>query len=271
MDPACPGASEPFVRNSTAARTTTAAPSSTHGRQRSGLPALDSRTFIASARSRRRRLGIRPFQRTGQIRARMRQEWVNCQSEIVPTQQIACDARTRGPTADRARHPPRNPRRNPATQPGTSRHHGPPRRPSGRLAGHEHEHRSPRAPRRGRGRPLGPYRQGVSRRAPHPPGPRPPEPRLRRERPQSDRLAQSRLDVRPRPSRRHWIRLHPPGRPGHRALGRGELLEEPGLLRPAEPAGARPRRRLQRRRHDAGHARPGLTQVRAPHPLHRAS
>ena len=61
--------------------------------------------------------------------------------------------------------------------------------------------------------------------------------------------------VQPRAAGRHRVPLHPPGRPGHRALGRRQLLQEPGLLRPGQPARAGPRRRLQRRRHHAGHAR----------------
>lgn len=49
VDPERPGTADPFVKNSTAARTTTAPARSTHGRKRSGLPPLDSRTFMASA------------------------------------------------------------------------------------------------------------------------------------------------------------------------------------------------------------------------------
>ena len=49
VDPERPGTADPFVKNSTAARTTTAPPRRTHGRKRKGLPPLDSRTFMASA------------------------------------------------------------------------------------------------------------------------------------------------------------------------------------------------------------------------------
>ena len=87
------------------------------------------------------------------------------------------------------------------------------------------------------------------------PGPELPRHGLRRHRPLAQRAAQPRHGVQPRPPRRHRIPLHPPGRPGHRALRRGQLRQEPRLLRPAEPARARPRGRVQRRRHHARHAR----------------
>ena len=67
--PGCFGVDEPIVSSSTTA-TTIAAPSrSTHGRRRNGLPARDSRTFMASARSRRR---LTRNQDCGQRMGRMR-------------------------------------------------------------------------------------------------------------------------------------------------------------------------------------------------------
>ncbi len=53
------------------------------------------------------------------------------------------------------------------------------------------------------------------------PGPDYLEPGLHRQRPLAHRAAQPRDAVRPRPPRRHRLRLDPAGRPGHRALGRG--------------------------------------------------
>ena len=55
---------------------------------------------------------------------------------------------------------------------------------------------------------------------------------LHRERPSDRGAAQPAVDVQPRPPRRHRVPLDPPRRPGDRALGGGELREEPGLLRP---------------------------------------
>ncbi len=52
-EPECLGDDEPRVSSSTTAITTAAPTRSTHGRRRNGLPVLDSRTFMASARSRR--------------------------------------------------------------------------------------------------------------------------------------------------------------------------------------------------------------------------
>ena len=64
----CVGGDDPPVRSSTAATITAAPARSTQGRRRNGLPALVSRTFMASARSRRvRRLGPDVFQRMGPI------------------------------------------------------------------------------------------------------------------------------------------------------------------------------------------------------------
>ena len=51
--PGASGGDEPLGRSRTAATTTTAPARSTQGRRRNGLPALVSRTFMASARSRR--------------------------------------------------------------------------------------------------------------------------------------------------------------------------------------------------------------------------
>ena len=51
------------------------------------------------------------------------------------------------------------------------------------------------------------------------------------------------------------LRQHPARRPGHRALGRGELRAQPDLLRPGQPRAPRGRGRLQRLRLDARRAR----------------
>ena len=45
---------------------------------------------------------------------------------------------------------------------------------------------------------------------------------------------------------RHRLRVDPPGGPGHRALGRGVVRAEPGLLRPGQHLPARGRGRVQR-------------------------
>ena len=60
--------------------------------------------------------------------------------------------------------------------------------------------------------------------------------------------------LRPRPPGRHGLRLDPARRPGHRALRRRLVREEPGLLRPREHRQARDRGRLQRGRLDARRA-----------------
>ena len=62
------------------------------------------------------------------------------------------------------------------------------------------------------------------------------------ERPSDRRAAQPREHVRPRAARGDGLPLDPPGRPGDRALGRRELLEEPPLLRPGAIRRARHRR-----------------------------
>ena len=58
-----------------------------------------------------------------------------------------------------------------------------------------------------------------------------------------------------------------PGRPGHRALGRCLLRQEPRLLRPGPDRRARDRGRLQRRRHHARRARRHRPPLRAPDPV----
>jgi hypothetical protein len=58
-EPECPGDEEVSVKYRTAAMTTTAPVKSTHGRRRSGLSDLDSRTCMASAPSGPRQRGIR--------------------------------------------------------------------------------------------------------------------------------------------------------------------------------------------------------------------
>ena len=58
-DAGCPGGDEQALRSSTSATMPPAPTRSTHGRSRNGLPGLDSRTFMASARSRHHWLGIR--------------------------------------------------------------------------------------------------------------------------------------------------------------------------------------------------------------------
>jgi len=64
-DPGCVDGEEPVARYSAAATMRAAPSTNTHGRRRSGLPGRDSRTFMTSARSRRRQLAIRRHQRTG--------------------------------------------------------------------------------------------------------------------------------------------------------------------------------------------------------------
>ncbi len=58
-----------------------------------------------------------------------------------------------------------------------------------------------------------------------------------------------------------------PGRPGHRALGRRVVRQEPGLLRSGPHRRARDRGRLQRRRDDARGARRHRPPLRAPDPV----
>ena len=138
--------------------------------------------------------------------------------------------------------------------------------PAGTPVGSRHE-QSPRAPRRGRGRPLALHGQGLSGREPHAPRAGLPRSRLQPQRSQPHRAAQSRDPVQPRASRWHGIHLDPARGPGNRALGGGQLRQEPGLLRPAEPAGARAGRRVQRGGddpRDAGPRRRGPTCTGSP-------
>ena len=48
--------------------------------------------------------------------------------------------------------------------------------------------------------------------------------------------------LRPRPPGRHRLRVDPPGRPGHRALGRGVVRAEPEVLRPRRTSSSSPSR-----------------------------
>ena len=124
-------------------------------------------------------------------------------------------------------------------------------------------------PRRGGG---GPPRSRVHHDRAGPPPPT--RPRLRRPRRQGQRPADARPaftaePVLARPPRRHRLRLDPARRPGHRALRRRVVREEPRLLRSRGHHQARDRGRVQRRGLDARRARGLRAQVRAPHPVHR--
>ena len=94
-------------------------------------------------------------------------------------------------------------------------------------------------------------------------------PGLRRKRSFAERPSQPRIPVQPWPPRRDRVRLDPPGRPGHRALGRGELREEPDLLRSEEHRRTRDRGRLQRGRYDDGRTQHRLASLRPQDPLDR--
>ncbi len=67
----------------------------------------------------------------------------------------------------------------------------------------------------------------------------------------------------------HRPRVDPPGRPGHRALGRGVVRAQPEVLRPEEHRRAGHRRRVQRGGHHLRGARAVLTRLRPQDPLHR--
>ena len=73
--------------------------------------------------------------------------------------------------------------------------------------------------------------------------------------PQQPGPGQPAADVHHRPPGRHRLPVHPAGGPGHRALGRRELRQEPDLLRLREHREAGDRRRLQRGRLDLRRAR----------------
>ncbi len=74
--------------------------------------------------------------------------------------------------------------------------------------------------------------------------------------------------LRPRAPGGYRLSLHPPGGPGHRALGGRLLRPQPHLLRPGEHRAPGHRGGLQRRRlHPGGPGQRG-PQVRPPHPLH---
>ncbi len=101
----------------------------------------------------------------------------------------------------------------------TRRHrHGGRPRPWGRLASHDDRPARPAGRRRRRAPRL--HREGLPEGEPDPAGTELPGRRLRQLRPLAQRPAQPRERVQPRPARRHWIHLHPPRRPGHRALRR---------------------------------------------------
>ena len=109
--------------------------------------------------------------------------------------------------------------------------------------------------------------KGIPKASLHLPGPRWVDEVSRGLRPADAGAALAAGARRPRPARRHRLRLDPAGRPGHRALGGRVLRQEPALLRPGEHRQARDRRRLQRRRLDARRARRGGAQVRAQDPV----
>ena len=75
--------------------------------------------------------------------------------------------------------------------------------------------------------------------------------------------------LRPRPPRRNRVRLDPPCRPGHRALGGRLVRAQPRVLRPRKDRRARGRGWLQRGGVDLRRARRGLDALGAPDPVHR--
>ena len=170
---------------------------------------------------------------------------------------LARDHRARRPAP---RHPPRRGRRRPRAgrqrpwpplpspaSSGEDREPGPERArtrtrrripPTVPTGGDTRVHR-PRgaAGRRGQ-EPPHPHVQGGHDRRAHAPGTRLHRPRLHRHRPAHPGGPQPRHLVPARPAGGDRVPLHPPRRPGHRALRRGQLLQEPRLFRPRQPGGA---------------------------------